>query len=442
MMLRTPITVLGLCLAMVGCGERETKEADHGADEVAALTARLEALEGRGDAAALAGRVEALESALATQKSQDREEVGVVKAREFRVVDEDGDPLIILRGDGIDPEIVIVEDGDERLVDLTEPYFIPNGPPTLDKPPTYPGDLPEETVPDISDDVVKVGALHTAVLRSGLDEQLKDLGVLGRQARVIPNYDSETGTYKGFKLVGVRPNSLYQHLGFRSGDIILAVNNTEMNSPNRALELFTQMQVQPKLIVSLNRRGKAETLRIDIVDELPKGIPVQDAVDNSGLSDAEIGPSALPQPTDTKSRYDGKIANPSPYSWIILRSWLNEELEDLDGIGRQARVIPNYEKDIGAYNGFKLVGVRPNSLYRALGIRSGDVIKKINGEELDSPSKVLDLYTRLKEESRIVLSISRRGQPQDLSYHIVDELPESPPAALDEGASLGPPPIE
>jgi general secretion pathway protein C len=97
---------------------------------------------------------------------------------------------------------------------------------------------------------------------------------------------------------------------------------------------------------------------------------------------------------------------------------LNEQLQDLAKLGREARVIPNYDRDSGSYKGFKLIGVRPNSLYRAIGIRSGDVIMQINGEELNSPGKALELFTKLQNSSGISLDIMRRGQKQSLTYKI------------------------
>ena len=95
---------------------------------------------------------------------------------------------------------------------------------------------------------------------------------------------------------------------------------------------------------------------------------------------------------------------------------LDEQLQDLSALGSQARVVPNYRN--GKYEGFKLVGVRPGSLYRAIGVRSGDVIKSVNGKPIDSPNKALDLFEKLKNSSHISLDIERRGQPKQLSYTI------------------------
>ncbi len=108
--------------------------------------------------------------------------------------------------------------------------------------------------------VTKVSDFEYHIDRGLLDEKLQDLGALGREARVIPNYDRESGSYKGFKLIGVRPNSLYRNIGIRSGDVILQVNGEEMNSPSKALELFTKLQTSSEITMDIKRRGKVETL--------------------------------------------------------------------------------------------------------------------------------------------------------------------------------------
>ena len=108
--------------------------------------------------------------------------------------------------------------------------------------------------------ITKVNDFEYHIDRALLDEKLQDLGALGREARVIPNYDRESGSYKGFKLIGVRPNSLYRNIGIRSGDVILQVNGEEMNSPSKALELFTKLQTSNEISLDIKRRGKVETL--------------------------------------------------------------------------------------------------------------------------------------------------------------------------------------
>lgn len=103
-------------------------------------------------------------------------------------------------------------------------------------------------------------------------------------------------------------------------------------------------------------------------------------------------------------------------SYEIDRNMLNEQLNDLSKISRQARVIPHYRD--GKPQGFKIVGVRPNSLYSHIGVRSGDVLKSVNGEEVTSPTKALELYEKLKTTDNVTLDVERRGRPTTLEYMI------------------------
>ncbi|MBM4372311.1 MAG: hypothetical protein FJ098_11695 [Deltaproteobacteria bacterium] len=155
------------------------------------------------------------------------------------------------------------EKGDERLASLAggglsgrpERTVRPERPGAQDSEPP-PSGLPGQGM----EGVTQTGPNEYQISRGLLDEKLQDLGALSREARVIPNYDRESGTYKGFKLIGVRPNSLYRNIGIRSGDVILQVNGEEMNSPSKALELFTKLQTSNEISLDVKRRGKVETL--------------------------------------------------------------------------------------------------------------------------------------------------------------------------------------
>ena len=104
------------------------------------------------------------------------------------------------------------------------------------------------------------------------------------------------------------------------------------------------------------------------------------------------------------------------YDYSIDRSMIDKQLADLPTLQSQARVVPHYKDN--QYQGFKLVGVRPGSLYRAIGIRSGDVITSVNGNKIDSPNKALELFEQLKSSSNIQVEIERRGQAKTLGYTI------------------------
>ena len=72
----------------------------------------------------------------------------------------------------------------------------------------------------------------------------------------------------------------------------------------------------------------------------------------------------------------------------------------------------------GKANGFKLYAIRPSSVYSKLGLSNGDTIHAINGFELTSMDKALEVYTKVKEVNNLTVSVTRRGKPTTLNYSI------------------------
>ncbi len=104
------------------------------------------------------------------------------------------------------------------------------------------------------------------------------------------------------------------------------------------------------------------------------------------------------------------------FHYEISKKAINQQLADLTSLGMQARIIPRYRE--GRYEGFRLVGVRPNSFYQALGLLSGDIIHRINEQSINSTSKALELFEKFKKARAVRLEIERRGKPLTLTYDV------------------------
>ncbi|WP_373045532.1 type II secretion system protein GspC [Vulgatibacter sp.] len=103
-------------------------------------------------------------------------------------------------------------------------------------------------------------------------------------------------------------------------------------------------------------------------------------------------------------------------NYVIPREEIDKQLSNLNSIATQARIVPSFKN--GTANGFKLFSIRPGSIYSKIGIQNGDVIRRINGYEINSPDKALEVYTKLKESSKIEIELERRGKPVTKSYSI------------------------
>lgn len=89
------------------------------------------------------------------------------------------------------------------------------------------------------------------------------------------------------------------------------------------------------------------------------------------------------------------------------------------GLGQMAqdvRIVPYYEG--GVSKGFKMYSIRPGSLLAQIGLQNGDVVEKINGYDLNSPEKALQVYGLLKNEKNVNVDLSRNGQNTTISYTI------------------------
>ena len=82
----------------------------------------------------------------------------------------------------------------------------------------------------------------------------------------------------------------------------------------------------------------------------------------------------------------------------------------------QVRMVPNF-KD-GEPDGFKLLSIKGGSLVHRSGLRDGDIIKRVNGIEIDSPEKAFEIYEQVKNEPVITVEIVRGGRSRTFTYEV------------------------
>lgn len=98
--------------------------------------------------------------------------------------------------------------------------------------------------------------------RNWLEGVLSNPASLAKQARVMPSVkDGET---RGFKFYGIRPGSLPKLLNIKNGDLITAVNGTELKSMDGAMSLYAKLRRASNLSVTIERKGETITKEITI----------------------------------------------------------------------------------------------------------------------------------------------------------------------------------
>lgn len=99
---------------------------------------------------------------------------------------------------------------------------------------------------------------------------------------------------------------------------------------------------------------------------------------------------------------------PEPERCVLPRAVLDAALSDPAHIAEQARVMPSLRD--GEVRGFKLYGIRPDSLPRDLGFKNGDLVKSANGLPLAGVDQAMAVYAKLRRSDKVVLEIERKGQ--------------------------------
>lgn len=86
---------------------------------------------------------------------------------------------------------------------------------------------------------------------------LDDTRCLPKQMRIVPYF--KDGESRGFKLFAIRPNTLFDQLGFCNGDVILAIDGQAIATPDKALAAYQKLKQASSFQVDILRRGEPRT---------------------------------------------------------------------------------------------------------------------------------------------------------------------------------------
>lgn len=111
-----------------------------------------------------------------------------------------------------------------------------------------------------------------------------------------------------------------------------------------------------------------------------------------------------------------KIRKVSDREFVVDRSAIDLVLEQQGVLMRSARIIPAREGE--RVIGVRLARVTPNSLLTALGMRTGDTIRSINGFDMTDPQSALQAYARLRSADNLAIAVQRGGKDMTIDVRI------------------------
>ena len=101
---------------------------------------------------------------------------------------------------------------------------------------------------------------------------------------------------------------------------------------------------------------------------------------------------------------------------IIDRSLLEHYAKNMDDIYKNIGITE--VKESGSIKGFRITFVRKDSPFEKLGIRREDMIKSINGQEINSYNAAFEMYKNIQDAENLTLVIQRGKEEMELEYEI------------------------
>ena len=100
----------------------------------------------------------------------------------------------------------------------------------------------------------------------------------------------------------------------------------------------------------------------------------------------------------------------------LRRSYIDQSMTDMASLMTQVQIKPHVENGVAA--GLALSSIKPNSIFRSMGLRNGDVITGVDGAEISSVDDALKLVDNLKSSSNLSVQLKRRGREKSIEYSI------------------------
>ena len=107
---------------------------------------------------------------------------------------------------------------------------------------------------------------------------------------------------------------------------------------------------------------------------------------------------------------------PSGMPSSISRQELNTYIKDPNKIWKNIRI--QEQRENGQISGFRVNYVKKSSFFDGAGLKSGDIIKGIDGNEITSLADVMKYYTNIDSLDSLSLTIDRAGEELELDFNV------------------------
>lgn len=206
-------------------------------------------------------------------------------------------------------------------------------------------------------------------------------GSYGKVSKKVMLGVQTTDAFPGAEIKNVMPGSAAEKAGFKNGDIIIAVDGSEIRTSTALAEIIGKYKQGDKVKIQIERNGQTSDLTAHLDKPSAEKIPFNNFPGTGRFS--------LPF-QNLERLYDMQEGGTMVFSENSKPVKLGMEIEESE-------------------DGLEILSVDEKGAAFNAGIRKGDKIKTIEGEEIESLEEIRTQIIQNKEKKKLHFGIQRAG---------------------------------
>ena len=201
----------------------------------------------------------------------------------------------------------------------------------------------------------------------------------------------------------------------------------------KEIKLLALYHAPDKTVVTVKYKGKSKVLA---KGETVNGFVLEGAGSNFALfgKNGKVYKVTLLKPESSKgsatiqtvspnsrsnqkstSAVEGEVIDMGDHK-IVDRSLVDHYIKNLDATYKNIGIKEVKKGD--KLEGFRITFVKRGSPFEKLGVKRGDILKSVNGQELTSYSAAFEAYKHIDDTPNVTLTIQRGNKEMELEYEI------------------------
>jgi general secretion pathway protein C len=242
-----------------------------------------------------------------------------------------------------------------------------------------------------------------------------------------------SGTDQGLQTPGIKPFSSYEVVSSRN---LFGVMDHDVESQPDDVSDLELTDLSLKLHGTMvNRQGPSYAVLEDTRDRRKKARLI---MENEAIGDAVLtsvyrdkvvltvnGSRQVLMLEEYISR-SGRYRAPSRTAYMnrkpiqqtrtVRKRDIDKAMANMGSFLKQARIRPHVTN--GVADGFRITSIKSRSLFQKLGLRNGDIIMGVNGQDIRSADDAMAFYQDLSAGRDLAIKLRRRGRDRVITYRI------------------------